>query len=135
MRHFIRHPTDIPIHCSFQDNHYVIFNALLDVSAGGLSFVTNTYINHGIHLNIRIPVQEPAYAADCEVKWCRRVEPYYHVGVRFKDVDEAFGFRMVEQVCHIEHYRKEVLDSEGRSLSGEEAAMEWIQKYAQEFPR
>jgi hypothetical protein len=42
--------------------------------------------------------------------------------------------RMVEQVCHIENYKKVVYQAEGRLLTAEEAAMEWISKYASQFP-
>jgi hypothetical protein len=41
---------------------------------------------------------------------------------------------MVEQVCHIKQYSKEILEKEGRKLSDEEAAVEWIEKYAKDFP-
>jgi hypothetical protein len=41
---------------------------------------------------------------------------------------------MVEQVCHIENYKKEVYQTEGRLLTAEEAAVEWIHKYASQFP-
>jgi len=41
---------------------------------------------------------------------------------------------MIEQICHIDHYRKEVLEREGRQLSSAEAAMEWVTKFAQDFP-
>ncbi len=42
--------------------------------------------------------------------------------------------RMVEQVCHIERYRADVLEREGRALTGEQAAEEWIKRYAEDFP-
>lgn len=41
---------------------------------------------------------------------------------------------MVEQLCHIEHYKAEVLAREGRQLDGEQAAREWIRKFAHGFP-
>ena len=41
---------------------------------------------------------------------------------------------MIEQICHIEHYRKEVARVEGRELSTQEAASEWISRYASDFP-
>jgi hypothetical protein len=41
---------------------------------------------------------------------------------------------MVEQVCYIENYKKMVYQTEGRQLTTEEAAMEWIGKYASQFP-
>ena len=48
--------------------------------------------------------------------------------------DELFRLRMIEQICHIEHYRNEMLKQQGRELSIEEAAQEWISRYAGEFP-
>jgi hypothetical protein len=42
---------------------------------------------------------------------------------------------MVEQVCHIEHYKNEVKRREGREISGEQAANEWIAKFAGNFPK
>jgi hypothetical protein len=47
---------------------------------------------------------------------------------------EAFRARMVEQICHIERYHRQQL-SDGRFVSEEEAAIEWIAKYAGQFPR
>jgi hypothetical protein len=41
---------------------------------------------------------------------------------------------MVEQICHIEDYRQSVCRVEGRQLSAEEAAVEWIAQYAAQFP-
>jgi hypothetical protein len=41
---------------------------------------------------------------------------------------------MVEQVCAIDRYRRQVLEQEGRTLSRDEAASEWITKYAGRFP-
>jgi hypothetical protein len=41
---------------------------------------------------------------------------------------------MVEQVCAIEQYRGEVLENEGRELTAQEAAAEWIGRYAGRFP-
>ena len=33
---------------------------------------------------------------------------------------------MIDQLCHIERYRWKVQDEEGRQLTSEEAAAEWI---------
>jgi len=47
---------------------------------------------------------------------------------------EHHAMRMIEQACHIEHYRK-VWSEKGRQLSAEEAAKEWIEQYAAAFPK
>jgi hypothetical protein len=40
---------------------------------------------------------------------------------------------MEEQCRHILAYRREVMRTEGRQLSQDEAALEWIQRYAAVF--
>jgi len=47
---------------------------------------------------------------------------------------EAFAARMVEQLCHIAHYRLNAAKREGRKLSPEGAADEWISRFAARFP-
>jgi len=59
---------------------------------------------------------------------------HYDVGLRLLDPNDAFRVRMVEQVCHIEHYRNEISAREGRRLTSREAAVEWISKYSASFP-
>jgi hypothetical protein len=45
----------------------------------------------------------------------------------------SFILRMAEQICHIEHSRRTVRESQGRTLSSQEAAIEWIECYADTF--
>jgi hypothetical protein len=42
---------------------------------------------------------------------------------------------MLEQICHIELYKKELRKKKGRKVTGEEAAIEWITNYADKFPK
>ncbi len=139
MRKFIRHPTDIPLQYELSN---VVNNEkeyLNDISHGGLSFRSCRYIEPGSFIRIDIPVHEPVFSADGIVIWCREAEEKddhcYDVGVEFKEKRTEYNLRMIEQVCYIEHYKKEILEKDGRKLSGEEAAVEWIQKYADTFPR
>ena len=135
MRKYIRHPSDIPIEYDLEEVVAEKREYLNDISKGGLSFKSNRHINTGSLIQIRIPIREPVFEAEGVVVWCRKNNGYYDVGVEFRDLHAGFGLRMVEQVCHIEQYKKDVLKNEGRELSGEEAAVEWITKYAKDFPR
>jgi hypothetical protein len=74
------------------------------------------------------------FQAAGRVSWCRSEGNQYEVGIEFLDKDDMFRTRMVEQICHIEQYRQEVLKKEGRKLSSKGAAQEWIQKFAPQFP-
>ena len=133
-RQFIRHPSDIPIEYCFLDKPICLLDSINDVSVGGLSFQADSYIEPDSWLHLHIPINDKHFEIDAQVRWCKEREAHYDVGVLFSDKQEAFSARMVEQVCHIEQYKKDVLKNEGRALSGDEAAAEWITQFATEFP-
>lgn len=134
MRCFIRHPSDIPIDCRVARHGPSRRDFLKNISSGGLCFQTQAALRRGCLIHLTIPVQEPAFEATGTIAWCRRTNSHYEVGVQFADASTEFAVRMVEQVCQIHHYQREVLEKEGRSLSGADAAAEWVAKYAQDFP-
>jgi hypothetical protein len=140
MRRFIRHPTDIPIDYQIHESEPPVARKIRDVSEGGLCFNTDRPMQRGTHIRIQIPLsvqvgsEHRPFEADGVVAWCRKEGENYAVGVQFDDKSTQFGVRMVEQICHIEHYRYDVLQEEGRVLSSEEAAREWVERYAAEFP-
>ncbi|MBD3421983.1 MAG: PilZ domain-containing protein [Chitinivibrionales bacterium] len=134
MRRYIRHPSDIPIQYKLGD---IVANSreyLNNISKGGLSFRSHSYIKKGTAISIEIPLVRPIFSTIGVVVWCTRYGDNYNVGVKFTDSETQFRIRMVEQVCHIESYKHDIERKEGRSLSGEEAAAEWINKYAEDFP-
>ena len=132
MRKYIRHPSDIPIEIDGVDVQNI--ESLHDVSFGGLSFISKNRIKPGSKINITIKFVKPSFVSLTVVKWCRKRGDHYDVGVSFCDPEDAYRARMIEQVCHIEHYKREALLKEGRKLTGEQAALEWIKKYAAKFP-
>jgi hypothetical protein len=134
MRQFIRHPADIPIEVSAGDPSAQALLETRNVSLGGLAFHAERELELGLVVEIRIPCVRPAFETRARVVWCRARNGGFDLGVEFLDPKDAFRARMVEQICHIEDYRKTVHESEGRQLTGREAAMEWIAKYAAEFP-
>ena len=134
MRSYIRHPSDIPIEFRPEPVAASETHRLCDVSCGGLSFTSETPIEPESLVTVRIACVEPAFEVRCRVGWCRRQQGQYLIGVEFLHRQDEFRARMVEQICHIEHYKREVLEREGRVLTGEQAAREWIRKYAKDFP-
>jgi hypothetical protein len=106
----------------------------VNVSFGGLAFLSNSCPRVGEVVALRIPFVEPVFEAEARVAWCMPEAEKFLVGVAFLDSKAAFQSRMVQQVCSIENYRQELLEREGRALSTQEAASEWIAKYAGRFP-
>jgi hypothetical protein len=135
-RAYIRHPSDIPISWNLGEVAVPGSEYLRNISEGGLAFTSQHEIPTGAVIEIHIPVQRPEVSIRGYVVWCHALESgQFEVGVRFVDASMRFRMRMVEQVCHIEHFKKELAEKEGRHLTGEEAAMEWIHRFAKDFPR
>ena len=133
MRKYIRHPTSIPIQVRSDSRTSASVNAS-NLSAGGLSFLTNQLLEVGAIIEFLIPLVKPDYRGSGVIVWRRESQPKtFEVGVRFANDDEYFRVRMVEQVCQIEEYRQRVLIEEGRELDSEAAAMEWIARFASGF--
>lgn len=150
MRAYIRHPADVPIEFTAVDElspengaeslgaeggHVALEKSVAqDVSLGGLSFSSKHRLKVGSVVNIKIPIVDPPFEAQAKVIWCLSRPDRFEAGIEFTSREDAFTARMVEQVCHIEHYRMWVQEVEGRTIDGEHAAEEWIGKFAHDFP-
>lgn len=134
MRTYIRHPTTIPFQLS-PSAHDVAQVSARNLSAGGLSFITDENVKVGTKVEFWIPLVQPEYQGTGVVVWSHEHRPRgFEVGVRFTSDDEFFRARMVEQVCCIEDYRQRIA-LKGRHLNTEDAALEWIVKYAADFDK
>ena len=102
-----------------------------NVSYGGLAFLSDTAIKLDTIIGLPMPHLRPAFQLPAaRVAWCHQEGSSFAVGVQFLDAAEACQVRMVEQVCPIESYRRDVEQREGRQLTAEEAAEEWISRHA-----
>ena len=140
IRKFIRHPVDVPIQVSNNwvedEDDETLDQTITNVSLGGLAFVSPEPLEILDRVRVCIPILERDNTLIGNVVWCEKCDngAEFEIGIEFEKSRDVFRLRMIEQVCHIEHYRKEVMLREGRELSPQEAAREWISKYAGDFP-
>ncbi len=136
MREYIRHPVSVPVQLEELDgeiSHGI--DTLNNVSFGGVSCLCAEPVKKGSTVKMKVEYVNPDFEITGKTVWCRAKNELYEVGIEFiVSKDKVFHLRMVEQLCHIEHYRNDVLNKEGRELSSEEAAREWIVKFADSFP-
>ncbi len=128
---YIHHPNEIPLHYRLQQG------TPPHRSQGeewGLRFAANEPIPPGSSIEIEIQLPNHCVHACGRVAWCDPCHPHYEVGVCFDDPQTRFMVRMMEQVCQIEGYRERMRRQNGRSLSREQAALEWIDHHAASFP-
>lgn len=132
---FIKHPPDIPLDCAITSNQPYINAHISGVHDGGMVFAAHSSLPIGARVKLTVNLNETNATLSGVITHCIHVnEQQYDVGVQFEQDNEHYTMRMVEQACHIEHYRRLAM-KHGRSLTEEEAAQEWIAKYAASFPR
>ncbi|MBN1622700.1 MAG: PilZ domain-containing protein [Endomicrobiales bacterium] len=134
-RKFERHDLDIPIIVQLGELVYDKTEYLNDISIGGLSFKSKKDIKTGTVIDIKIPLIRPVFEAKGEVVWCRKEDSFFNVGLKFVHKADAFRLRMIEQICHIEKYKKDLCAKKGEGMTGEQAALDWIKKFAKYFPQ
>lgn len=133
-REFLRHTVDVPLEVERVGEPEALTEQGVNVSHGGLAFLSTQCPSAGEVLRLRIPTVDPPFEGRARVAWCRPEGERFLVGVQFLDATAAFQSRMVQQVCSIENYRKELREREGRLLTTQDAAAEWIALYAGRFP-
>jgi len=107
---------------------------ITNIGLGGLAFLSSRPFEVMQLVTITIPVLDQNNRLTGSVVWCEKSGDGYEIGIEFEKSRDTYRMRMIEQICHIEHYRKEVERQEGRRLSSQDAADEWISRYAGDFP-
>ena len=129
-RQYLRYDSDLPIKYDLVATAYDQKDYLKNISMGGLCLRSgNKSLAEGATILIQLPLVDPVFEGVGVVVWRNKNEVSYDVGVQFIDEDIAFRASLVDQICQIEQYKREVLEKEGRQLSGAEAVAEWSRKY------
>jgi c-di-GMP-binding flagellar brake protein YcgR len=134
-RKFYRHPLSKPIQYQAYQSKSTDRTSTVDVSEGGMCFLAEHLLPRGTKLHLRIPVGGQVFQLQAQVAYCNE-EPRlnkYRTGVAFLDAESAFRAKLAEEMIQITEYRDKVLREEGREITEEDAAREWIEKYAKSF--
>ena len=133
-RQHTRYPTALPVAFTLAEVVSSESAYLNSISTGGVSFNSMVALEPGTVIMLHFPVSKPVFRTPGLVVWCRKMAFQYGIGVGFIDVDEKFRHQMVEVVRKIEEYRQEAVRA-GRTVSGQEATLEWIELFGAKFFR
>jgi c-di-GMP-binding flagellar brake protein YcgR len=133
VRQYIRHPAAVPLKYQCQQPTDPNPTELVDISQGGLSFTTKEALAPGQTVNVSIAIGDPPFETQGRVVWCHPQDDHFLIGLNFDNVEQAYAVRMIEQICHIEQYRQQ-WERQGRDMTPDEAAQEWISLHARDFP-
>lgn len=135
IRRHVRHVTGIPIEVSldYHQHFQAADDTITNVSLGGLCFVASDRLDINEAIQVRFPLLDEETLIDGKVVWCNKTTRGYEVGLEFNDPAEVERLKMIEQIRQIENFRNDAEQQDGRKLSSEQAAREWISKYAGDF--
>ena len=134
-RKFFRHPFGVPIRLTIPDNGPGRTLQSQDISQGGLSFLWGEPLSRGRQIQLTIPVKEKRFEVNARVAYSRKdaESGYFRTGVAFIDTDSAFRAKLAEETLEILEYQKDISRTLGHEVSVEDAARQWIEKYAGRF--
>ncbi|MEE9494066.1 MAG: PilZ domain-containing protein [Gammaproteobacteria bacterium] len=133
MRVYIRHPSDISIRLQVVPTNTLNTEQLSNFSQTGLCCSNSTALEKETIVDICIPDISPPFETRACVVWCHKTDDGYKIGLNLLNTEESYRLRMVEQICYIERYKISAARN-GRLLSSDEAAQEWIHRYSERFP-
>ena len=130
---FVSHPRDLPLDITLIEDQP--FPQITEDRAGfvGITYVTLRPFDNGRSVRITLEEIDPNFCVSGRIAWCTKETDGYHIAIEFPTKEECYCVRMIEQLSQIEHYRRQA-KIEGRRLNYNEAAAEWIQKFAASFP-
>jgi hypothetical protein len=135
IRRHIRHGTGIPVEVTldYNDRYRTEEDEITNVSLGGMCFIADDRLDISDEVQIKFPALKQDEMLNGKVVWCTKLDRGYEIGLEFDDPGKVERLKTIDQICEIESFRKETEQREGRKLSSEQAASEWISQYAGEF--
>ena len=127
-----RYPVELPVAVTLGEVVASESAYLSNISAGGVLFNSMVELAPGTPILLHLPPGKPVLRTPGRVVWCTKLGFEYEIGVEFVIEDEQFRDRMLSVMRRIEEYRRQ-LHRNGRIVTGQEAMLEWIEKFGQEF--
>lgn len=132
-RRFYRHPLNFPI--QFSEAESPSCSTAIDISEGGICFLSERAIAKGLPVKVKIPVGDQIFTIEGQVAYSTKVASSnrYRTGVAFAGSMDAFRAKLAEEMLQVKIYQKKISQQMGVEITEEEAAKRWIEKYAKTF--
>lgn len=130
---FVAHPKDIPLQIKEVDDRMFPKTEADRVGFVGITFQTARPYETDQSVQITLAEIDPNFCVIGRIVWCDPEAGGFRIAIEFPEKDDCYCVRMIEQLSHIENYRRQA-KHQGRRLNYNEAAAEWIQQFAASFP-
>lgn len=137
-RHFIRHPICYPLEFEHAPKKIVEKTRTLNVSEGGLLFLSRHALKRGESIILKMPLQNKIFKVKARVMHMIKDAEnpsLFNIGVSFYRYADAFKVKLVEQLYLIDEYRILRSLQLGYEITMQKASEEWIKRYSKRFAR
>lgn len=114
----------VRLHHPRRDSHHA--RTIQNLSVGGIACYSEEPVPTGERVAIEMAIGAQQVQLHGTVVWCRAAGGRFELGLRFEEDRAETRARVYRELAEIEHYRHEVLMLEGRQLSSDAAALEWM---------
>ncbi|MGF1612447.1 MAG: PilZ domain-containing protein [Gammaproteobacteria bacterium] len=129
-----RHLGGLAIRCRVPAKGRECVGELRDVGLGGFGLRSGEQLAAGQRIEMSLIGFDAPISFPATVLWCRSSGCLFQAGAHFEPSVDAFQARMLEQICYIEAFRRQIYETTGRLLSRDGVALEWIRQFASRFP-
>ena len=106
-----------------------------NISDSGLLFLSSEYFKMGTLLELTLPLRDKVFTLEGRVVHSSEdsATRLFRTGIYFASASSVFKVKLVDQIHQIDEYRRSLSIKEGRPVTEEEAAHQWIKEHSVEF--
>jgi hypothetical protein len=109
-RKYIRYPAEVSIEYKISGEKIERSDYTKNISFGGLCFHAKSYIKPGTVLTLKFPTINLNSEIVGEIVWCSGKKEEMEIGVKFRNENDAFRARIIEEICHLKNYQRQFFE-------------------------
>jgi hypothetical protein len=121
-----RLPSALSVHIRHSRRDGSRHRTIQNISLGGIACYSDEAVPTGDRITVELGIGGQHLQLEGCVVWCRAAGGHFELGLRFDEGAGDSREKAYRDLAEIERYRHEVLMLEGRQLSSDAAAQEWM---------
>ena len=105
-RKYIRYPAETTIEYQIMGDPLIRSDHTKNLGFGGLCLRTDHPIDTGTLLSLKFSAVNPDFVLFGSVAWCAENRDCCEIGVEFRNENDAYRARILEEICHIKHIQR-----------------------------
>ncbi len=130
---YLRHAAKVPIAWREIPRHLARPGEIGTDAGVGMRFLSSRPARAGALVEATLTVAGEACRFRGTVRWVRPQGHRFEIALRLAGPEHALRARLAEQACRIEVYRRSLSRRASRPVGIEQAAREWVERYAARF--